>query len=230
MSLTILPRSAWRAKPAKSVEPSDPRKLKGVVVHWFGTPKAAYDHRDCPALLRAVQRAHQAGEFSDIAYSHAVCQHGVAYTLRGFDRQAGANGNKTVNRQYAAAVAMIGKGDKPSGELKDTLREVVAEWRARGAGQEVRTHGSITGSECPGPDLTAWVRVRAYEPKPPVKKQKPVPNSVSTAEYRVDVDVPGRPEKLRNQDPESPAVVGRIEAWKKRFPSVSVLWKRKDKV
>lgn len=65
--------------------------------------------------------------------------------------------------------------------------------------------------------------------KPTVVVRPPgvLPNTVSTAEFRVDVDVPGRPEKLRDQNPESPAVAGRIEAWKKRFPSVSVLWKRK---
>lgn len=237
MALSITPRSAWGAKPAKSFVASDPKKLKGVTVHWFGVPKAAHDHAGCPALLRSVQRTHQAGEFSDIAYNHAACQHGVVYALRGFDRQTGANGTKTANRSYAAVVAMIGEGDKPSGELKDALRAVIAEWRARGAGPEVITHGSITGSACPGPELSAWVRVKAFEPKPPVKKPRvPVevyrppgvlPNSVSTTEFRVDVDVPGRPEKLRDQDPASPVVVGRIEAWKKRFPSVSVLWKRK---
>ena len=239
MALSITPRSKWGAKPAKSFVAADPKAWKGVVCHWFGSPKAAHDHAGCPALLRSVQRTHMApgglgvkAGGADIAYNVAVCPHGVAYALRGLARRTGANGTSAANRDYCAVVAMIGAGDKPSGELKDTLREVIAHVRSLGAGPEVITHGSITGSACPGPELSAWVRVKAFEPKPAVKKPTVyppgvLPNVTSTAEFRVDVDVPGRPEKLRDQDPASPVVAGRIEAWKKRFPSVSVLWKRK---
>jgi hypothetical protein len=224
--VVIVPRSKWGARPAKSFTPSDPKKLKGVCVHWFGSPKAVKDHKDCPALLRAVQRAHQAGEFSDVAYSHCVCQHGVVFAGRGFDRQTGANGNRKANREYAAVCAMIGEGDKPSGELKNALREVIAEWRARGAGKEVIRHGSITGSACPGPELGAWVNAKAYEVKPPVKKPKrhePVskpPVVPSPAEWRVDVDAGNV--KLTNQNPESPAVKARIRKLLGRFGQVVI--------
>ena len=232
MPLSIVPRSKWGAKPAESFVAADPKKLKGVVVHWFGSPKGTKDHADCPKVLRAVQRTHMAGEFTDIAYNHAVCQHGVVYALRGFDRQTGANGNKTANRQYAAVVAMIGEGDRPSGELKNGLRDVIAEWRARGAGVEVKRHGEITGSACPGPDLSSWVSIRAFEKLPPPRKPKPpvepsTPTIPAKVEWRIDVDVPGELQKLRDQDPDSPAVQTRVEAWKKRFGRLTVSWKRK---
>ena len=250
MALKIEPRRAWRAKPAKKFTTSDPKKLKGVVCHWFGNPKAVHDHKDCPGLLRAVQRAHQAGEFSDIAYNHAVCQHGVVYALRGFDRQTGANGNKIANRQYAAVVAMIGEGDKPSGELKAALADLIGEWRARGAGLEVKRHGEITGSACPGPELSAWVNVKGFEVKKlPAKVRKPQPSVEPTATWTgttwtpaspisytiatwptpYTIDVQAGNVTLTNQDPANPAVQSRLRKLFGRFPSVTVRWKRKER-
>ena len=68
--------------------------------------------------LRSVQNGHMApgglgtsGGASDIAYNHAVCPHGVAYTLRGFGVQTGANGTTRANEDYAAVVYMGGTKD-----------------------------------------------------------------------------------------------------------------------
>jgi len=168
---TIIPRSGWRASAPKSTTPSDPKSLKGVVVHWFGSPRAASSHLECPKLLRSVQQTHQAGEFSDIAYNHGVCPHGAIYELRGFERQTGANGNQTANRAYAAVVYMAGEGDKPTQAGLTALRWIIREWRRRGAGREVIPHGKITGSACPGPELALWISRGGYE-YPPVDNKK----------------------------------------------------------
>ena len=176
--MKIVSRSEWGARPPERVTLRKPSQLKGVVQHWFGIPKAAKNHKDCPALVKSVQAAHQKGEFNDIAYNHLVCLHGVVFEGRGFGIQTGANGNSVVNREYAAVCAMIGKGDKPSGEMLVGLSEIIQEWRAKGAGKAVRTHGSITGSECPGPDLTRWVEAKGYEkhlPKPKPAGDPPLP-------------------------------------------------------
>lgn len=159
----IVRRSEWGALPPESVTLRDPTTLGGVVVHWFGSPRAAKTHAACPALLRAVQRAHMAGEFNDIAYNHLVCQHGVIFEGRGFGVQTGANGNRAVNEQYAAVCVMIGKGDHPAASALDELCAAIWLWRARGTGREVLRHGTITGSECPGPDIGAWVDREGYE-------------------------------------------------------------------
>lgn len=170
---TIVPRNGWAALPAKSYTTWRPDGLRGIVVHWFGKPRAAADHTDCPALLRAVQRAHQAGEFSDIAYNHAVCPHGVIYELRGFDRQTGANGDREHNRAYAAVVYMAGEGDTPTEIGKQSLRWIIRQWRSRGAGPLVIPHGQITGSACPGPELALWIERGGYEyPAEPVDNTK----------------------------------------------------------
>ena len=90
-----------------------PDRLDGVVVHWFGKPRAAKTHDDCPELLRRVQQAHlndTKEHYADIAYNHAACPHGYAYELRGFGVQAGANGYGAVNRSHAAVVYMAGTG------------------------------------------------------------------------------------------------------------------------
>jgi len=161
--MRIITRFDWGARAPENVTLSDPKTLKGVVVHWFGIPGAAKSHAGCPALLRSVQNSHMDGEFSDIAYSHATCPHGAVYELRGFGRQTGANGNRTANRDYAAVVYMAGRGDVPTEAGYQALRWIIREWRRKGAGRMVIPHGKITGSECPGPELSLWVARGGFE-------------------------------------------------------------------
>jgi hypothetical protein len=168
--------------------------LDGVAVHWFASPKGARKHADCPALLRSVQRAHMAGEYSDIAYGHAVCNHGTVYELRGFSRTVGANGERYPgdkfpwNNKYGAVVVMIGVGQKPSKKALTSLRWILAEYPRRGAGLRVITHGSITGSACPGPELTRWVRKRMFANPEPVIVNTPLEEAIAlitaSAAYR----------------------------------------------
>lgn len=167
--MKIVSRSGWAARPAHRFTPSDPRTLEGVCVHWFGSPRAAKRHSGCPALLRSVQQGHlnhPTENYADIAYNMAVCPHGVVYELRGFHRRSGANGTGLANLRYASVVVMMGEGDRLTGEAKDSLRDVIAEYRRRGAGRKVIRHGEITGSECPGPELAVWVNARAYDHDP----------------------------------------------------------------
>ena len=98
MALEFVSRQEWGARAPRQVTKRDPSTLAGVALHWFGSPSAAASHEGCPALLRSVQNAHMApgglgasGGANDIAYNHAVCPHGVAFTLRGFGVQTGAN-------------------------------------------------------------------------------------------------------------------------------------------
>jgi hypothetical protein len=112
-----------------------------------------------------VQRSHQAGEFNDIAYNHLVCRHGHVFEGRGFGVQTGANGTGETNQDYAAVVYMAGAKDSDGVYTRagmDALGAIIREWQAKGAGPEVRTHGSITGSSCPGPVLTRWVASGGY--------------------------------------------------------------------
>lgn len=170
--MTIVTRQQWGAAPPESVTKRQPSALAGVVVHWFASPRAKPNHSECDDLLRSVQRSHQGGEFNDIAYNHAVCPHGTLYELRGFGVQAGANGTSASNRDYAAIVAMMGTGDKPTPAVYEGLKDLIRAWRVKGAGHQVRTHGSITGSACPGPEITAWVKAGKYEGNTPSQWKK----------------------------------------------------------
>jgi hypothetical protein len=165
--MKIVKRSEWGARQPENVTLR--RAWKGVVVHWFGSPRGSKKHAGCPALLRSVQRSHQAGEFSDIAYNMAVCPHGTVYELRGLRVQTGANGTTQTNREYGSVVVMIGKGDRFTDEAKVALRLTLAHMRNQpNVGSQVRCHGEITGSECPGAEITRWVKEKRFTQRPPI--------------------------------------------------------------
>lgn len=162
--MVIVARAGWGAVPPKRRTLIDPDKLKGVTVHWFGSPKASATHAGCDDLLRSVQRAHMApgglgvpSGGADIGYNHAVCPHGIVYELRGFGVQTGANGSAAGNESHAAIVYMAGVGDPLTDVGKQGLNFLIGEWRKRGAGIEVSPHRRWTGSTCPGPELIAWL-------------------------------------------------------------------------
>jgi hypothetical protein len=187
--------------------------LDGVAVHWFASPKGARKHADCPGLLRSVQRAHMAGEYSDIAYGHAVCNHGTVYELRGFSRTVGANGERYPgdkfpwNNKYGAVVVMIGTGQKPSKQALVSLRRILAEYPRRGAGLRVITHGSITGSACPGPELTRWVRKRMFANPEPVIVNTPLEEAIALITASA---------AYRNRHPRIVAALAKLKALRKK--------------
>jgi flagellum-specific peptidoglycan hydrolase FlgJ len=175
VAVKFVSRSQWGAKAPKSVTKLSPRELAGVAVHWFGSPRAAKSHDGCAELLRSVQNTHMSpgglgtkNGGNDIAYNHAVCPHGHAFTLRGFGVQTGANGDSQSNSDYAAIVYMAGEGDPPpSDEAREVIADVIRAWQKKGAGPLVKPHRFFTGSDCPGPDLLDWVDL-----KPPPWKGK----------------------------------------------------------
>lgn len=172
--MEIVSRAEWGAAPAESVTPWNVAALKGVCVHWFGSPKAADSHAGCDDLLRSVQRGHQAGEFNDIAYNFGVCPHGTIYELRGWDRQTGANGTTFANENFLAIVYMAGVGDPFTDQGRASLAEIVRAALGKIGGSDVRRHGSFTGSECPGPQVGAWVEAagwRSTSPSPAPEKE-----------------------------------------------------------
>lgn len=156
-------RAQWGARPPESVALKPVEALRGVTVHWFGSPSAASTHGGCSALLRSVQRSHQAGEFNDIAYNWGVCPHGEIYQLRGFGVKTGANGTSYSNENYAAVVYMAGTGDRLTQAGKRGLSSVIREYHRRGAGRDVKPHGYWTGSACPGPDVRAWIAANGWK-------------------------------------------------------------------
>jgi len=106
------------------------------------------------------------GEFSDIAYNHLACVHGVLFEGRGFGVQTGANGTTDANRRYAAVCAMVGVGDTIPTKIHLGLAALIDQWRAKGAASDVKPHAFFTGSRCPGTDLRRWIAERGFELRP----------------------------------------------------------------
>lgn len=174
MALKIVSRKEWGAKAPKVITRRPPSQLSGVAVHWFESPRAAASHAGCAALLRSVQNTHMApgglgvaSGGNDIAYNHAVCPHGVAFELRGFGVQTGANGTSAGNQEYAAVVYMAGTGDTLTPAATSVIGELIRMWQAKGAGPLVKPHNFFVSTGCPGPDLLKWV---ARKPAPWLKK------------------------------------------------------------
>jgi flagellum-specific peptidoglycan hydrolase FlgJ len=221
MALEFVSRQEWGAQPPRKVTKRDPSTLSGVAVHWFGKPSAATSHDGCAALLRGVQQGHMApgglgttDGANDIAYNHAVCPHGFAFTLRGFGVQTGANGNSRANEEYAAVVYMGGEKDgRPvTKEALPVLAEVIRMWQAQGAGPLVKPHGFFTGSTCPGPDLRKWLDLTpkpwlggAKIPEKVVEKDETPAWLMEFVHWRLadDADPKLRPKQLPKTLPES---------------------------
>jgi hypothetical protein len=170
MAFRIIPRAEWGARPPESSTPCDPATLHGVTIHWFGLPAAAKTHDRCDDLVRAVQKGHMAGEFSDIAYNHLFCPHGAAYEGRGFNRQTGANGTTAANRHYAAICYMAGHS-KADGVRDEDLLDAVADLARSGVPCESwnmqRARGLLTEAVDPFPeqaqDIGAWLIAQWFE-------------------------------------------------------------------
>jgi hypothetical protein len=213
MAIKIISREEWGAAKPKSRTPRPANQLDGVAIHWFGSPKAASSHEGCAELLRGVQRGHMnhpTEKYVDIAYNHAVCPHGFAYELRGFDVQSGANGFGSANRSHAAIVYMAGTGDPFTDEAKPVLAALIREWQKRGAGTDVKPHGFFTGSECPGPQIRDWLDAKGYlngeEPQPGPSDPEPVPPwLMEFVEWRLvhDADPELRPKSVPRKVPAS---------------------------
>lgn len=159
MAVRLITRAEWGAIPPESpLTPWSPGDLLGITVHHFASPRAAADHSGCDELMRSVQRGHQAGEFTDIAYNHCFCKHGFAFEARGFGFKTGANGTSAANQNYAAICYIGNSGSDGWPELaQDAGGWLLAEWFKRGTNRVVVPHRKWTGTECPGAPATTWV-------------------------------------------------------------------------
>lgn len=144
-------------------------KQKGTKIHYEGTRVPSVTHDKCAGRWTAIRDSHLANtqeNYSDIAYSMGVCQHGYVYEGRGPGRKTGANGNRELNEGHYAVLVMIGSsGDtQPSKAAVAATREVIAYLREHGAGNEIKGHRDGFATSCPGEPLYALVKSGALEP------------------------------------------------------------------
>ena len=157
---------------------------KGCKIHYLGSSFVALTHQDCVAEVKRVRVAHlnhPTENYSDIAYSEAVCRHGVRFECRGYGKRTGANGTQELNKGHYAILCLLGnKGDmKPTAEMIAGVRDAVRSYRLNGAGKEIKGHRDGHATACPGDALYALVKLGEFEPKvvtdaSPIPKPKPV--------------------------------------------------------
>jgi hypothetical protein len=171
MSLDLLPRSAWNARPAR--HPAGrltPEIVRGLAFHWPGTTSTRPISRAAvPRALRSWQDYHIDGHgWSDIAYQVAVDQWGRIWQLRGLENRSAANGNTDLNGTFGAVLLILVAGEIPSPAMVAATRRVVAEHRRLFTrSRQLVGHGEIRpgGTSCPGPAVRAALKADTFNPQ-----------------------------------------------------------------
>lgn len=158
MTVTVLPRSSWANRGPRTQPVGLNSFADGWFIHWLGAsnPATASD----VDILRATQRYHMdAKGWNDIAYSFAIGRQrpDCVYTLRGWGIQGGHT--EGHNSTSMAVVFLLGPGETPTPAMLATcaefLRTAPLPYTAPPA--RVRPHRAVRQTDCPGPDLAAWV-------------------------------------------------------------------------
>lgn len=193
--MTVHRRADWGAKPPTTTYDLHASRVRGVVVHWEGTPVpgTVYDGDQAAVAeqLRGVQRFHMGTRgYSDIAYNWAVDGSGSVWQLRGWNHRSGANGNNELNETYLAIVCLIGTGQKPSRAMLYGLDFLIDEAELLyPKALELKGHRDVRRTECPGPDLYAHVKAhRRNTPATPTPRRTPVKHVLYAATI-VDLEI-----------------------------------------
>jgi len=134
-----------------------------LVAHWEGTDvgppgSIEWDHAICGHLVSEIQRFHMdSNRWADIGYSWIVCPHGTVYTGRGWSHLPAAQLNANAGRP---AVCYL--GGPPEVPITRAGREAfVALHReatvAYGRRLPFVCHGDVVATQCPGPDIRAFI-------------------------------------------------------------------------
>lgn len=151
------PRSDWGARSPE--HRSSIGDVLGCTVHWHGPGLGAYDHGDCPGLVRSMQDFHMdSNGWSDLGYSLVCCRHGHVYEGRGIGVRGAHAGTSDIggNDRWYGVQAMIGQGDTITAELLAGLVDAIAYCRRGGAGGRINGHRDHHATDCPGDQLYAW--------------------------------------------------------------------------
>lgn len=132
----------------------------GLAVHNDGgTPLglAVKSHSACIAKWKWNRTFHMQNprNWADIGYAWGMCQHGIAFEGRGFDRQQAAQpgGNTTHQSVYF----FIGGNEGPTKEAIEGFKKLRAYLRSRGVGSQIRPHSSFVSTSCPGDTLRTLI-------------------------------------------------------------------------
>jgi hypothetical protein len=169
MTIKLIPRTSWNARPQSPGGAISPFSEVGAVIHWEGTGwKWSWNHLTCFSKVREIQNYHMDVKgWSDIAYNFLACPHGFVFEGRGLNKRSAANGDFNVNTLYYAIQCMWGTaaGVAPTNELLTAAREAIDYVRVvGGAGQVLLGHRNTNQTDCPGDEIYAWLKKGAPNP------------------------------------------------------------------
>lgn len=174
MSVKIVSRAAWGARPWNGTPAVVPlSKRTEFFVHWYGGVPAS---ESGVALAREVERLHIDGNgWAGVGYNFIIGQDGTAYEGRGWDLQGAHCPDHNISG--LAVLIAVGKGGKKASDAALATARALYDEACERTGRTLARKGHKDGfaTECPGPDLYAWVHagmpVEDYEPEP----KKPAP-------------------------------------------------------
>lgn len=157
MSLKINPRGSWTTrKPRSGMTKQNPKSVKEFFLHWPGNQVSKnLTVNQEKALLKSWLNLHMdTNGWSFIGYSFAVFASGRCYKLRDMHWVPAAQDKRNTN---TCAVVCVGP---VTSAMAHTLIELknLCDKRA-GRELKVRGHGEVTSTECPGPQLRAFVPI-----------------------------------------------------------------------
>ncbi|MEU1082300.1 peptidoglycan-binding protein [Streptomyces sp. NPDC005908] len=162
MSVEIISRAQWGARPwDDNPRSSGPARVPlskrtEFFVHWFGGVPA---HASGAALAREVERLHMDGNgWAGVGYNWIIGEDGTAYEGRGWDRQGAHCPGHNVSG--LAVLIAVGKGGKKASKAALATARALYDEACKRTGHALAQRGHRDGiaTECPGPDLYAWVR------------------------------------------------------------------------
>jgi hypothetical protein len=166
--VAILPRSAWRAQPARTREMTAARSgWSRITVHHsalYGDESPGGSLPDSVAVLRRIQSVHMDRDdpnhgWGDIGYHFLIDGSGRVFEGRELSWQ-GAHA-RGANNQENIGICVLGDFSRraPSPAAMRSLERLLDDLRVRFRipAARVYTHKELTSTACPGPSLSAWV-------------------------------------------------------------------------
>ncbi|AKY03782.1 endolysin [Streptomyces phage Amela] len=183
MSVKIISRAAWGAKPWTSTPYTAPlSKRTEFFVHYDGAHPVG---RKGSAIPKAIENIHLGNGWSGIGYNFVVDQDGNIYEGRGWDL-VGAHCPNHNTSGIGVQIA-IGGDQEPSEKALAACRALYDE-ACRKTGRTLAKKGHKDGiaTACPGPKLYAWVKAgMPVKAAPAPAPSKPAPAKPATGTYVV---------------------------------------------
>jgi len=164
---TFVTRAQWGARAPSDVSNNITPQNGGVTVHYVGAGNVARaNHSDCAAQVRGIQNYHMnTNGWSDIAYTHLVCQHDYIFVGRGNHVRTASNGTTSGNQNWYGVCALIGDADGVTTGLVNAIKSAISSLRSGGgAANGINGHRDHLSTSCPGGLLYAKVQDGSLNP------------------------------------------------------------------